>query len=369
MRSAWREAPPRLVAASQELVGAVESELRSRGNRRLALRWAARSLVFATGLGAAAGLLLVWHQPQPPDRAEVLDPGTLILLPGKSDSSGATSHRASVVAGTRLIAPEAAPLHLGTADGTVLNLEPGGSLSVVEAGATKRFALLRGALSVHVKKLARGERFIVDTADAEIEVHGTTFRVAMSTASSACGNGSPTRVSVSEGVVTVNKSVREEYLRPGDVWPPDCALTAASKGAVAHRPDVSTRSPYRPSHQSTSSRPSADYGAAGGSTRQAARQLGSAISTSLEAQNDLFSAAVRAKREGQIAVALRLFDRFVRSYPDSSLVESALTQQMRLLVATDRDAAAAVATRYLARFPDGFARSEALALTVAQAPR
>jgi FecR protein len=358
------------MAAPHKLVGAVESELRSRGSRKLALRWATRSLVFATGLVAAAGLLLVWHQPQPPEpRAEVRDPGTLILLPGKSDISGATSHRASVVAGTRLMAPEAAPLHLGSADGTVLTLDPGGSLTVVEAGATKRFALLRGALSVHVKKLVTGERFIVDTADAEIEVHGTTFRVAISTASSACGNGSPTRVSVSEGVVTVNKSGHDEYLRPGDEWPPDCALAAVPERAVADRPDVSMRSLCRPSHQSTSSGPCADsdYVASGASTRQAARQLGSAISTSLEAQNDLFSAAVRAKREGQIAVALRLFDRFVRTYPNSSLVESALAQQMRSLVGTDSGAAAAVATRYLARFPDGFARSEARALTVAQA--
>src|SRR5450432_3285862 len=64
IRLAWREAPPRLMAASQELVGAVESELRSRGGRKLAVRWATRSLIFATGLCAVAGLLFVWHQPQ-----------------------------------------------------------------------------------------------------------------------------------------------------------------------------------------------------------------------------------------------------------------------------------------------------------------
>jgi len=330
------------MAPSQELVGAVESELRARGGRRRAVRWATRSLVFATGVSAAAGLLFVWHQPQTAEpRLRARDPGTLVLFPVSGDSTGAMVQGTAVAAGTRLLASSAGPLRLASADGTALTLDPGGSLTVVEAGATKRFALLRGALNVHVKKLVTGERFIVDTADAEIEVHGTTFRVAMSTAPSPCGDSSPTRVSVSEGVVTVNRSGHEEYLRPGDEWPPDCAPAVVNPDRVEA---------HRRSHHSANVASNA-----------------STASSSLEAQNDLFSAAVRAKRAGQVAVASHLFDRFVVTYPDSSLLESALVQQMRLLVRTDRAAAVAAANRYLARFPDGFARTEARTLTAAQA--
>lgn len=349
------------MAASQELVGAVEGELRSRWGRRLAARWAKRSLIFATGLCAVGGLLLVWHQPQTPEpRLRVRDPGTLVLFPGNSEGSGSTVQGTVIATGARLLAPEGSPLRLGSVDGTAMTLDPGGSLTVVEAGATKRFALLRGAVSVHVKKLATGERFIVDTADAEIEVHGTTFRVALSTAPSPCGNSSPTRVSVSEGVVTVNRSGHEEYLRPGDEWPSDCAPAVANPNPTEA---------HRRAHQSVSSKPRhhSDSAASDASILHQDRRPGSAVSTSLEAQNDLFSAAVRAKRAGQVASAARLFDRFVLTYPDSSLVESALVQQMRLLVKTDREAAVATANRYLARFPDGFARSEARALTAAPA--
>ncbi len=349
------------MAPSQELVGAVEGQLRSRWGRRLARRWATRSLIFATGLCAVGGLLFVWHQPQTAEPGlRVSDPGALVQFPADSGGAGATVQGPVVAAGARLLAPEASPLRLGTFDGTTLTLDPGGSLTVVEAGATKRFALLRGALSVHVKKLGAGERFIVDTADAEIEVHGTTFRVALSTAPSPCGKSSPTRVSVSEGVVTVKRSGREEYLRPGDEWPPDCVPPGVNPNPAQ---------PQRPSHQSPSSKGHhhPESAASDASPSQQDRPAGSAVSTSLEAQNDLFSAAVRAKHAGQVAQAARLFDRFVLTYPDSSLVESALVQQMRLLVRTDSAAAALVARRYLGRFPDGFARTEARALTAGQA--
>ena len=70
----------------------------------------------------------------------------------------------------------------------------------------------------------------------------------------------------------------------------------------------------------------------------------------------LFAAAVRAHRDGNDSAALRLFDRFIRSYPDAGLFESAVVQRMRVLAVSEPRAAAAAATRYLQRFPDGFAR-------------
>jgi hypothetical protein len=80
----------------------------------------------------------------------------------------------------------------------------------------------------------------------------------------------------------------------------------------------------------------------------------------LAAQNDLFVAAARARRQGHPSQALDLFERFVETYPDSSLLESALVQRMRLLRTSGTPGAGAqAATRYLVQFPDGFARGEA----------
>ena len=210
-----------------------------------------------------------------------------------------------IEAGMRLAARASREVRAAGADGTEIIVEPGGALTVVENGATRRFALMHGAVSAHVARLAPGERFIVETSDAEVEVRGTRFRV-VALDEPPCADGAATRVAVSEGVVVVTWSGHRESLQAGETWPPECPAASA-----------------------------------------------------LEAQNDLFAAAVRAKREGQNALAATLFARFIRVYPDSSLFESALVQQMRLLAMGDPRAAASAAVRYLARFPDGFARDEA----------
>ena len=94
-----------------------------------------------------------------------------------------------------------------------------------------------------------------------------------------------------------------------------------------------------------------------------------ASSSALEAQNDLFQSALRARRGGRAPEARALFERYMDQYPDGSLYEAALAQQMRMLAAGadahGAAAAAAAAARYLARFPDGFARDEARTLLAA----
>ena len=249
-------------------------------------------------------------------------------------------------------------------------VEPGGSLRVVEADATKKFALLRGAVHVRVAKLLPGERFIIETSHSKVEVHGTQFRVSLVDGAPGCA-GMVTKVSVSEGVVSVDSAGQEERLLPGDDWSSKCVPSPAPE-------QDQPRSTHRRAHRRSPSKARLGVAAANVARMPASdgdppdtsgsRSLAAAPSASqLAAQNDLFASAVRAKRDGRAEDALLRFDRFVRQYPGSSLVESALVHRMRVLAWLDRRAAVEAATGYLGRFPDGFARGEAQLLLNAPA--
>jgi hypothetical protein len=100
----------------------------------------------------------------------------------------------------------------------------------------------------------------------------------------------------------------------------------------------------------------------------AAREPAAIPASELAAQNDLFSAAMRATRREDDGEALKLFTSFVKHYPDSPLFEHALAQRMKLLAANDPSGAAVAASEYLSRFPTGFARLEARALAIRARP-
>ncbi len=340
---------------------------------------------------AVGGLAFAWLSAQQrPARGPAIAADTHALMLFRSAQGPATAGAIDrpLGAGDQVFAPLTAPVRLGDTAGTQLKLDPGAMLTVVESTATRRFALRRGAVEARVRKLGAGERFIIETSDAEIEVHGTEFRVALGEPESVpCTGAGPratvaTRVSVTGGVVSVKWSGDEQRLHPGDEWPPRCADVRAAQasnvgpngssneGPGAQAADVqplaAAAAPARRVHRRASgagagSRPAAQVSAADlGAPR---REVPASV---LEAQNDLFIAAVRARRAGANAKALALFERFMRDYPDASLFESALVHKMRLLAATaDLSGASASARQYLARFPDGFARDEARALLVA----
>src|SRR4029078_7162168 len=70
--------------------------------------------------------------------------------------------------------------------GTRVRVGASSRARVTEPGATQRFDLERGRLSADVAKLPRGGRFVIGTADAEIEVRGTRFDVVVDPGVSAC---------------------------------------------------------------------------------------------------------------------------------------------------------------------------------------
>jgi hypothetical protein len=90
--------------------------------------------------------------------------------------------------------------------------------------------------------------------------------------------------------------------------------------------------------------------------------------SSRAAENNLFAAAVRAKKQGHLADAVRLFADLAASHPAGPLVESALVQRMKILATLDPAAGARAAAAYLDRFPSGVARPEAQALLARSSP-
>ena len=122
-------------------------------------------------------------------------------------------------AGERLRS-DALPIALTGIDGTTLEVDPRSELQLVRADVERWFRLARGAVSAHVTKLKAGERFVVATPDAEVEVRGTRFQVTVVPPDEACGQGvGRTRVgAVSEGVVVVRSLGHEVRVEAGHHW-------------------------------------------------------------------------------------------------------------------------------------------------------
>jgi hypothetical protein len=133
-----------------------------------------------------------------------------------------------------------------------------------------------------------------------------------------------TRVAVSEGVVVVRSKGLEARVKAGEEWPRGCQ----------------TPKPVAP--------PSATVAA-------------TAVSDLAE-QNRMFAAATAARRQGEAARAIGLYEELTIRHPSSALVESASVERMRLLAGVDPPRARQAASEYLAHHPRGFARREAEAI-------
>ncbi len=205
--------------------------------------------------------------------------------------------------------------------GTAVVVRDGAQITLVEQGEAKVFALASGSFSAKVAKLHERERFVVRTSDAEIEVRGTAFTVSVVPPQSSCGNGTPTRLVVTEGVVVVRSGGQETRVPAGSSWPqcdaiPAAIATVASSSAPRF---VNPKSPH----------------------------------STLAAQNDLFQEAMTRKRAGDASGAVALFDQLATTYPGGVHAEDALAEKMRI-VRSRR-----LAEEYLRRYPNGYAKKDA----------
>lgn len=258
--------------------------------------------------------------------------------------NSAPSHDASrrgLDAGQSIVAPAGAPTSVVLASGTQIALDEKSVLECRDDTATQRFALLRGGARLHVSKLKEGERFLVDTASAEVEVRGTVFGVRIEPETAACK--ARTSVTVDEGRVVVRAGASEQALFPGDHWISPCEAPASAAATADHGLAAAAPAAHAPARaRATSSAPSL---------------------SSLSEQNDLYARAESARRVGRSSEALAAYSRLLALFPNGQLAESALVERARLLAASDQASARTEAERYLARYPTGFARNEMEALT------
>ncbi|RYZ03662.1 MAG: hypothetical protein EOO73_26755 [Myxococcales bacterium] len=271
-----------------------------------------------------------------------------------SGSAEPLSGGLELLPGQRLETPVDGGATLRLSTGTAMVLAGSTSFRVDSQGRDERFSLERGELSAHVAKLKDGQRFIVETPDAEVEVRGTRFRLRVVTGSEHCGSGSRTRLEVTEGVVEVRFGAKGERVVAGERWPKDCAPPGDAEG-VSAAPASSSTPPARGGTAAPGL--AAPSSAARVVAPEGARPLGRDSALSL--QNDLFARGVAARRRGDVNGALRAYSELLLQFPNGALAENATAERLRLLAAQGDPRAKGEAERYLARYPRGFAAGEA----------
>jgi hypothetical protein len=294
--------------------------------RRFAFVAAAAVVLLAAGFAARDS-----ERPTPaPVGARVAESGAVVVRDGH-EAPLAPGDR--VVDGAELRTPPTGEANLDFERGSRLAVHASSRVRLVHQAQDKRFALEEGSLRAKVAKLAPDERFVVSTTDSEIEVRGTEFDVALVTPDPACGEGTPTRVDVREGVVVVRHRGAEHRVEAGDHWP-RCAPSAPAPSSSIAAPRVAPIAP-----RASAPPPSR-----------------------LAEQNDLFQEALRRKRSGDGAGALETLDRLRTDYGDGPLAENVEVERFRILAGIDRARAVTAARDYLRTRPRGFARAEAEAL-------
>lgn len=338
-------APPRAREDRSRQIAALERALQARARYRR-LRWPAG----AAALAAAAVLVVWWHAspaPVAPHSAvapELVGPALPSSAPptfamvetavGSVEVEGVERQLSvgdQIAPGARLRLPRTGDLTLRLSTGTRLGVSGGATVRIADMGAVSRFDLEHGSFTAAVAKLAPGRRFIVATPDAEIEVRGTRFQVAVTPDPSACDPSTRTSVVVQEGVVAVWFGSRELRLGAGQHWPA-CRPVETAVPVLSHRLD-SRRQRRRVPHPSVAAAPAA---AAAPVPAPAASSTWDGApapppSSTLAEQNDLLAAALTAKRRGALEEAQRWLDRLLSRYPHGQLSNSARAERRRLL--------------------------------------
>jgi hypothetical protein len=257
---------------------------------------------------------------------------------------------------------------LALSSGTVLQLTPQARIEVRALGTVQRFRLPDGRLHADVAPLDVGQRFLIETPDGEIEVHGTVFELAVAPPQRGCSTGTSTRLLVSKGVVEVRSAGRDDYVRAGQHWPPECEALADLSAAAPREGTPAALGEaggaVTAGAQKRTAQPASALKRARGDTgSDTPARTHPASPSELAAQNDLFAAAMAAKGRGQRTRALEDLDRLIARFPKGQLAEAAHAERMRVRrQAGDLTGARRGAREYLDSFPDGLAGAEARVL-------
>jgi FecR protein/Putative zinc-finger/Outer membrane lipoprotein len=244
-----------------------------------------------------------------------------------------SGHRAldAVAVARRLPPPPALAARLDT----TVRGAPGARFERARVAEVERVALADGAIDLEVRPLAAGERFLVATDDAEVEVRGTVFHV-------EAREGHLIYVSVREGKVEVRRGTESALLTPGQEWRDE-------------RPRVEVEPAPAPLPKQARATVVAHSVAARDKPPPAA-----------PSSNGL-AEGVRLVERGDYAAAAERLEAFHADHPgDARGEDAAFLTVIALQRAGRKDEARAAAHRYLAQYPKGYRRAEAEAIAAGQ---
>ncbi|HSO40254.1 MAG TPA: FecR domain-containing protein, partial [Labilithrix sp.] len=301
-----RDADLAIAAIAREL-----AEVRKRRQRRWTLALAAAAAVVLT-------VGMTWRRGSVEATASVdFVSGGVMLVHG--DEGRKMTRGDGLAQGDRVVASAEGAATLRLRNGTELRAVRGADVLLAEQGRSQVFDLRAGTVNLHVAKLQAGERFVVRTGDAEVEVRGTEFTVEVG---EACG-GSTTRVAVREGIVVVRHAGVEARVTANESWPPACERPASAPSrspllpSQASVPPASVSasasvSPLMPSEAPpvpseapgptamAAVRPPVLLPASTNGAPRPAAAPSSAPGSELAEQNRLFADAMAAKRRGDV---------------------------------------------------------------------
>jgi ferric-dicitrate binding protein FerR (iron transport regulator) len=198
---------------------------------------------------------------------------------------------------------------------TVVRAAPEARFERATTGGTERVELREGRVELDVRPLLSDERFLVATADAEVEVRGTVFDV-------EAHEGRLVRVEVLEGKVIVRHGGKGTLVRTGEAWAnepePQRAPELRSLPRPAPRAREAPESPARPPVSPTFAEgvravERGDY--AHGA--QALEHFRAASPNDPRAEDASYLAILALQRAGQHGEAVAAARRFLAQYPHS----------------------------------------------------
>jgi ferric-dicitrate binding protein FerR (iron transport regulator) len=228
-------------------------------------------------------------------------------------------------------------------------------------GAVEVVTLATGALDVTVRPLAQGERFVVRTGDAEIDVRGTAFRV-------EADRGKIRGVVVAQGTVEVRYAGFSAVIPAGGSWKasadaptsaPKPAETASPSAAPSAPPPVAPAPTPRVIVARNTPRPEAAPPAPEPSSAAPAPPPPPAP-RGLSPASRAFASAMQALDRGDYEAGAKELGAFASAHADDARADDAEFLHAIALQRAGRTAeAAAAAQRYLAGRPNGAHRAEA----------
>ncbi len=334
------------------LIGTAITAEGRRARRRRALPWLAAAAAIVLGVGAA-GALSLRHAAQSSPVTAAVEPvraGEARLVAGdvsvRRNGEATALHPGDVFVGGESVSTAAYSVaEIGIASGRA-ELEASSELELMPPTASeRRLRLGSGSVDVDLpRKLEGGKHLIIETPDVEVMVIGTAFTVAVGNEHGAAS----THVRVRRGTVWIMHGGKQRaVLHAGDEWTSPVATPAVATPEPVAQAPVALRGVHERPRRVTL-------------TPHVVEKSRVVDKGTLEEENRMFQAGLTARNAGDPSGAADAFGSLLAHYPRSVLREQALAEQFRAQERAGRGSAAAVAARrYLASYPNGFARADA----------